>query len=361
MESPEDSLTEVLGQVTVPSGMVFIVDTGLLNFWCHDREPVMPAGAASDETVESANNGTDFRIEGQHAEEAGRAFDRQWNPRFLFDIPSHGIDKIHQSFADCLDELHLDARLVPLERRVPHRVRVDEAIAYGDGAGEVMFQGISAIVVAGVPTDRPLSVRGTRMPPDGPDQGRWRSVWLECAPGADIRESQLVSYVVADKARLMFADVEALGHWEHERPLDGCADCVFWGRDAEQVAQKIGAPDLGDEHWGWINLPADEVVERAIRVQELQEEHGYKLALDFRPHSHHFLVMQQVRSSPTDSGTVEVGGAQVCTFMTSWGDAYFPVYLDLDADRHLVRIRIDLGNDQIVARQRKFEKQYPPA
>ena len=361
MESPVDPLAEVMGQVTVPSGLVFIVDTGLLNFWCHDRPPLMPEGAADDDVVESANAGADFRIEGHDAEEAGRAFDRQWNPHYLFDIPSHGVDQIHASFAECVQTQRLDAHLVPLDSRMPHRVRVDEAIAYGDGAGEVMFQGVSAIVVAGVPTDRPLTVMGARMPPDGPDAGRWRSVWLECAPGAEVRDSQLVSHVVADHARLMFADIEALGHWEHERPLDGCADCIFWGRDAEQVAQATDANDLGDDNWGWLDLSGREAAERGMRVLRLQNEHGYRLALDFRPHSHHYLVMQQVRSTPTESGTIEVGGARVCTFMTSWGDGYFPVYLDLDAVRQLVRIRIDLGNDEIVARQREFEEDYPPA
>jgi hypothetical protein len=41
----------------------------------------------------------------------------------------------------------------------------------------------------------------------------------------------------------MFADVEALGHWRHNKALDGMADCVFWGRDD---AQTLGAPRLDD-------------------------------------------------------------------------------------------------------------------
>jgi hypothetical protein len=41
--------------------------------------------------------------------------------------------------------------------------------------------------------------------------------------------------------------------------------------------------------------------------------------------------------------------------MTSWGDGLYPVYRDLDARGRLVRVRIDLGNEQIVARQRELE------
>ena len=91
----------------------------------------------------------------------------------------------------------------------------------------------------------------------------------------------------------------------------------------------------------------------------MRDQQGYKFATDFRPHSHHFLAMKQVRTTPTESGTVEVGGARVCIFMTSWGDGFFPVYRDVDARGRLVRVCIDLGNDEIVQRQRQFEQRYP--
>src|SRR4051812_36891767 len=109
---------EVLGQVTVPSGVVLVIDTGLLVFWYHDRPPLMPEGAASDEVVTSANAGIDFRVEGPDAERAGRAFDRQWHPLFLYDIPSHGRDQVQASFTACIQKQGLDARLVPLDQRV---------------------------------------------------------------------------------------------------------------------------------------------------------------------------------------------------------------------------------------------------
>jgi len=34
---------------------------------------------------------------------------------------------------------------------------------------------------------------------------------------------------------------------------------------------------------------------------------GWKVAIDFRPHSHHWQLMQQVRASTSESGTVELG------------------------------------------------------
>jgi hypothetical protein len=354
-----DQPPEALGQVTVPSGVVLVIDTGLLMFWCHDRPPVMPEGAAPDDVVAAANAALDFRLEGPDAERAGRTFGRQWHPLFLFDIPSRGVEPVRASFAACLREHGLDGRLVALQQRVSHRRRVDEALAHGGGAGEVLFHGISAVAVAGVPADRPLAVLGRRMPADGPDAGRWRRVWLECLPGGEAERAEFAGTVAVDEARLMFADVDALGQWRHEEPLDGRADFVLWGRDAERAAHAAGAADLGRGRWGWVDLAVREAVRRGVAVEQLRGEQGYKFATDFRPHSHHYLVMQQVRATPTESGTVGVGRARVCTFMTGWGDGFFPVYRDLDAGGRLVRVRIDLGNEQIVKRQRQFEERYP--
>ena len=85
-------------------------------------------------------------------------------------------------------------------------------------------------------------------------------------PGDDVARSELAGTVAVDEARLMFADIDALGQWQHEKPLDGKADFVFWGRDAERAAQTTGAADLGDGQWGWLNLPVRETVQRGIAV-----------------------------------------------------------------------------------------------
>jgi hypothetical protein len=91
-------------------------------------------------------------------------------------------------------------------------------------------------------------------------------------------------------------------------------------------------------------------------LQQLRDEGAHKFALDFRPHSHHYRVMEQVRGSTTESGTIQLGGAVLCGFMTSWGDGIFPIGRDLDADGHLVGLRIEIGCDAIVERQRRFEE-----
>jgi hypothetical protein len=340
--------------VSASSGILLVVDTGQLHFWSHDHVPIMPEWAADEETVTSANSQVDFRIEGPDAAAAGKAFDRQANPYFLFDIPAHGIKTIQASFRRCIRSRDLNAHLIRLDKRITHRERVDLIRQAKPGGGEIIFQGIPATVIDGLPRDRSLAVVGEGMP-EGPDQGRWRQIILVCNDTARISRSEEAGYVGVDYARLMFADVDALAQWQEES-LDGLADFVFWGRDARKVARRTRAPQLSDTEWGWIDLPEEDAFRHGRRVGKLCKKHRWALGRDFRPHSHHYLLMKQIRETETESGTVEVGGAKMCGFMTSWGDGFFPVYRDLDDQGRLVRVRIDLGNDQIVQRQRKVEE-----
>jgi hypothetical protein len=330
---------------------LIVVDTGMLKFWCHDRAPLLEEGSAPDDVVEAANRSADFRIEGKDAERAGKLFGRQWHPGYLFDIPPGGLEQLEEGFTQCIRERGLDARLTRLPLKVTHRHRVDLALARGKGAGVVFFQGITAIVVAGIPRGRALAVYGERMPPGDYDD-RWLRVWLECQRGARVAETELIGHAAVDEARLMFADVDALGAWQHEAPLDGLADYVLWGRDAARVAKRMGARRLSDNEWGWVNLPAREAAQHGMAIEELREQSALKFAGDFRPHSYHYMIMKQVRATLTQSGTIEVGGAEVCTFMTTWGDGYYPVFRETDAAGALVRISIELGDDETTGRQR---------
>jgi hypothetical protein len=115
-----------------------------------------------------------------------------------------------------------------------------------------------------------------------------------------------------DWARLLAVDVDALAGWQDSEPLDGKADFAFWGVDAA-------------------------------------------FATDFRPHSHHYVLMEQVRSSPTESGVVSLGEARACGFTTRWGDGIFEVHRDLDAEGRVVQIRIELGTEQRQKLMRKME------
>ena len=128
-----------------------------------------------------------------------------------FCLTSHraGLAKVEQSFAECVRQADLDARLTPLPQKVTHRERVDLALEHGHGAGEVFFQGITAIAFLGLPRDRALPVYGERMRPGSYDD-RWRRVWLECQPRAKVARTELVGRAAVDEARLMFADVDAL-------------------------------------------------------------------------------------------------------------------------------------------------------
>ncbi|MGH9752914.1 MAG: hypothetical protein ACREA2_09030 [Blastocatellia bacterium] len=289
--SPNTAL-ECLGEVTAPSGTLLVIDTGTLNLWSHDRVPLIEEGALSNARAEElANSAIDIVIEGPDAVIAGRSFNRQWDPRFLYDIPAEGVQMMKGLFEQCLQEQGLTASLKELAVRITHRQRVDRAIEWGKGHGEVQYQGLPAVVVSGLPTDRTMKVYGVRMNhPDYAD--RWRWVWLEVRSGLPTAKSLSVSDVAVDRARLMFADVDALGQWIQEDSLDGKADFVFWGRDSSTAAKETHAPQLA-EGYGWLDLPIDDVVELGLRVEEIREQRGLKFATDFRPHSHHYYVMRQ--------------------------------------------------------------------
>lgn len=54
-------------------------------------------------------------------------------------------------------------------------------------------------------------------------------------------EPEKIGSVSVDYARLLVADVDALGSWKHDECLSGLADFVFWGADAEQAARALDA------------------------------------------------------------------------------------------------------------------------
>jgi hypothetical protein len=329
---------EPIGEVTVPSGVLVLVDAGLLGIW----------DGSDDDLPETV----DLRVEGPDAEEAGRRFDRSWQPRYWYDIPRRKTKAARKQFAAFAASEGLRAEVVEVPGGVPHRQRIDLALEHGGGRfGVLEFFGIESPVVAGVPRDRSLPVSGFRMQEDE-FSDRWRWITIEIGDG-ETERSEEIGVVFVDEARLMFADADALQEWRQQEPLDGKADYVFWGQDAEAAAALHEAPQLTPDEYGWTDLPVEEAVERGLAVEKSRGRKRWKFAGDFRPHSHHHEVLRQMRASETGAGVIEVGGARMCAFFTSWGDGAFPVLADLDAGDRLLRLRIDLGSEETVNRWRE--------
>jgi hypothetical protein len=335
------SSLEQLGVVTTRSGVLIFIDTGYLKLWSHDRAPEMPDGVLSDEeSTAKANLFVDLRIVGADAERAGRLLDMSWNLSYVYDQPPANLE-LQSKLDKVVREHKLDARFQVIDPRIPHRQRVDLAIKQGKGAGEVQFHGIWAVAVSGVPTSQPLRVMGERC--ETPNADRWRQVVVQCRPTERSAKSQEVGLVAVDYARILIADVDVLGIWRHEDSLDGLADYLFWGRDAEKIATAVKAPRIGEREFGWVDVPVETAERHGIAVQEYRDEHSLKIAGDYRPHSHHWQVMKPVReNSPTESSTTELDGVMVCNFMTTWGDGLFRVYRDLGENDELVQIRIEM-------------------
>jgi len=332
---------EQLGVVTTRSGVLILIDTGYLKLWSHDRTPEMPEGSLSDEeSTARANSFVDLRIVGTDAERAGQLLDMSWNPVYVYDqAPAH--PELQSKLDKIVREQKLDARFEVIAPRIPHRQRVDLAIRRGKGAGEVQFHGIWAVAVNGVPTSQALRVMGERC--ETPNADRWRQVTIQCRPNQRRVKSQEVGLVAVDYARILIADVDVLGIWKHDESLDGLADYVFWGRDAGQIATAVAAPRVADREFGWVDVPVETARRHGIAVQEYRDQHSLKVAVDYRPHSHHWQVMKPVReNSPTESSTTELDGVTVCNFMTTWGDGLFRVHRDLDDHDELVQIRIEM-------------------
>jgi hypothetical protein len=138
-----------------------------------------------------------------------------------------------------------------------------------------------------------------------------------------------------DYARFVFADADALSAWVHDDPIDGLADVVFWGRHETDIAAEFGATRTGtpgDDHYGWLDLPIHEAYAKAVALNDRRNTApDCKFAFDFRPHSHDWRVMADVRASENEAATTDVGGARIMFAMTSVGDGFFPVHVELDA------------------------------
>jgi hypothetical protein len=327
-----------LGQITCPSGHLVVADGGYLGAWSGERSPAEIDPVLLDiddpQLIREITGAVDFDIVGSDAERAAAAYGRQVGVA-LYDIPRSQVADLPEQFAELCREQGLDARAVARPDRVPHRERVRRSVTRGDG-GFTIFGG-PVVSVGGLPTDRPLAVEATEG--DYGELGvrlRDMSVRITDEP---VSHSELLGHVGVDWARLAFADADALGSWKHLRPVDGLADVAFWGRDGQDAAIAHEAGELSESGvFGWEDLGLEEAISRYEAVETWQVANDRRLQLDFRPHSHHWQVMRDVRSSPLEAGVIEVGGAWILFAMTRWGDGSYPTYADY-ADDRLVAVR----------------------
>lgn len=319
--------TVELGEITCPSGELVLMDGGYLRLWSGDRPP-------EQDRDEGIPPGADFEIVGADAEAAARSFDRQWG-RTVYDIPQHSAAEFAEAFAAHCREHGHDARLRPFAAQVPHRDRARRASAAGDPG--FIVSGVPVAVVGGVPADRPLRV--TAEPGDGYG---WRHIRIEAGAGPVTHRRELAGIGV-DNARFVFADADALNAWVHDLPIDDLADVVFWGRDEATLADELGAPRVGRDGYGWVDLPVGDAYTRALDLERRRgDPAGPRFNFDFRPHSHHWQVMAGVRAAEHEAATIHVGGADVMFAMTSVGDGFFAVHAELDADGALVAVQISI-------------------
>lgn len=336
---------EILGEVTCPSGILLLLDFGLLDLWTHEKAPLIRPGILNEEALSSANNGCDFHIEGPDALLAGKKFGRQTNPLYLYDIPSYEIEEMEESFRNFVGREGLNARLCRLSERVPPRKRVDQTLLQGKGAGEVFLHGIHVIAVGDLPKNRSMKVQGTRMA-CGDFSENWREISLLVSDHNKKAQSRKIGHVAVDMARLMFCDADAIGKWQHEDSIDGLADFVFWGKDSLRLAKKFDAKLIEGNIYGFQDRPVQELAALALEAQKHLEQHHLVAALDFRPHSDHWRMLKTLARTHTESGVIDLAGALLCGFMTSWGDGFFPVYLDKDREGNTLAIRIELGTEE---------------
>ncbi|RYZ44262.1 MAG: DUF2185 domain-containing protein [Myxococcaceae bacterium] len=325
----------VLGEVDLPEGQLLILDPGLGRFWRHDAEPASPR--KKDPAAH------DLRIVGPDAEAAGRAYDREFDPRHLFDRtdPQDAV----KHFGRFAKEQGFDARAEVLSSRVPHAERARLAVEHGKGLGVVKYNGLWAVVADGLPRDRGLQVIGVPMP-RGEFAGRWRSIDVVVDGKAEAVRSEQVSGVMVDHGQLLFAGLGPMGRFRMWESLDGLADYVFFGKDAPALAKELGASDLGKGVFGWKDLPVAQVGEKATPLQERIGKDSLAVGVDYRPHCNLERLNAQLRESEEDAGSLVLDGARAVGCGNRWGDGIFPVSRHFDAKGRTVRLRVELGTEE---------------
>ncbi|MFF4221186.1 hypothetical protein [Streptomyces nondiastaticus] len=333
-----------LGEISCPSGTLVVIDGGHLGLWSGERSPaeIDPAllGINDEAMADDVLSSVDFAVVGPDATAAVRSFDRQPGA-LLHDIPASRAAELGMLFEEHCQAAGLDARLEALPSRESHGQRVCRTAA-GGGGSFLMF-GVPVVVVGGVPRDQHLPVLASRVDLGDGVGSRWSEISVRMS-NAPVESSVPLGDIGVDWARVLFGDGDALNAWQHDESADGLADVAFWGAAADEAAAMFAAPELGEPGeegiHGWSGLAMPEAMEKARALLRWKEESGRRMMVDFRPHSHHWQVMRQVRASEVEAGTVDIGDARLLCAMTGWGDGYFPVFADLDPSGSVVAVRV---------------------
>ena len=318
-----------LGRVGVRSGALFLVDEAAAGLFL-SNEPDPEAGLV------------DLVLTGPDAEAAGRTFDRDWDPTRIHDVTKEDVDDLAAAFIAHAHRQGLDASARVDAEVEPFRARLDKALARGFGGG-VSFVGHWAAAL-GKLKDGTAEVWAEPMH-EGPDGGRWQRVVVEFEPDAVAERSEEIAKITSESGRVLLGDPEVLSHWLHHESLDGRGDCVFWGRDATVAAQTLDAGGLESRAFGWVNLPVDESLRLAQKVDSERRERGLALSVDFRPHSHHFRMMEHIRESPVGAGEITLDGQPVLAFDGTWGEGVFSIVRESAEDGRTLRLRIELADE----------------
>jgi hypothetical protein len=320
-----------------------IIDMGYMRFWSGRRDPVPPIEEFTDPKGQARIASTaDYFIAGKDAAQVARLADFQ-SFHFIYDLPSDGVETISGKITRLASEHGLDANLEREARRIPHRERAQRAADLG--GGDFVMEGPWVGVVGALP-NKPLTVRGRRQDYGGNVGVRWADVSVEVSRKA-VESSVQVGYVGVDYGLMLLGDADALGGWRHFEPLDGLYDVVFWGAAGEAASGALAAPPLPDG-WGWRDIGEGEAKQRMQQVRSWlgPEPPTGRLALELRPHSHFYRVMEQIRTGPPEVGGLTLNGATLLGLSTSWGDGLFPIWVDRDKTGALAAIRLELGSEK---------------
>ncbi len=167
-------------------------------------------------------------------------------------------------------------------------------------------------------------------------------VSVEFVPDGVVVHDEPAGEIGVDSGTILIGDRATLEHWEPEKSVDGLFDGSFWAKGANRVAKKVGASELWDGVYGWVDCTRTEIRRHERAVELVRQEVGWWKGLSVEPHSHLNLLMREIQRSRLGIGTIAVNGVNVVGLRTVRGDGFYPVSRGLDADGKLVRIAIDL-------------------